>query len=158
MKHKSIGLFVLTIIFLLLLFSLQSCSDMDFQPSGNYISGWATVNDTALVPGGYYALSVYESKANTFGYAPIRSDSLKLERHYNDYMVYYRIYDVPKGSYYFAITWIQYPPVGGKLPVLGTWGCDTTHDCTEHKLISFPNFTGASYNILAWADTSKKLN
>ena len=131
---------------------------MSYQPSGNYVSGWIIINDTALVPGGYYALSVYESTANTFQNAPMRSDSLKLEKHYTDYRVFYRIYDVPQGSYYFAITWIHYPPLGGKLPVLGTWGCDTTHGCSEHKLIPFPNYTGASYNILGWADTSKKLN
>lgn len=154
MKQKSFGLFLLALIFILLLFSLQSCTDMGYQPSGDYISGWAIIMDTNLTPGGYYAISMYANKSNPFDTLPLRSDSLKLE----NYRSYFRVGGVPNGSYFFAVTWIQYPLQPGiRPPVLGTWKCDTTHNCTNHEVITFPNFSGANYNILAWADTSKRL-
>ncbi len=159
MYRKSINLILLAVIFLILLFSLQSCSDMGFQPSGDYISGFVVLYDTNFIPGGYYALSMYANKNNAFDTLPLRSDTLIFEQGYGISRCLYRFYSVPKGSYFFAVTWIEYPPKScSKLPVLGTFGCDTVRNCTSHELISFPNFTGMMYNILAWADTSKKLN
>ncbi len=159
MDKKSLKLFFLAAILLMLLFSIQSCTDMGYQPSGDYISGWVMIYDTNLIPGGYYAISMYANKSNPFDTLPIKSDSLKLERDYNIYKCYYRINNNINGSYYFAVTWIEYPVQQyDKLPVLGTRGCDTNKDCTNHELISFPNFTGANYNIISWADTAKNLN
>ena len=160
MDRKSINLLVLAVIFLILLFSLQSCSDMGFQAEGDYITGYIMVFDTNFIPGGYYALSMYANKSNPFDTLPLRSDTLIFVHGYDGRSrCQYRIYDVPKGCYFFAVTWIEYPPRACSiLPVQGTWGCDTSRSCTSHKLVTFPNFTGIQYNILAWADTSKKLN
>lgn len=159
MDKKSINTFLLALIFLLLLLSLQSCSDMAYQPSGDYVSGWVTIADTNLLTGGYYAISVFANKPGAFDTLPLKSDSLNLVRYTYDYKSYFRVSGVPSGSYYFAVTWIDYPlqPLN-ILPVLGTRGCDTSRSCTNHELIPYPNFTGASYNILSWADTSKRLN
>lgn len=159
MKQKTLYFLPLSLLFIMLSFSFESCTDMGYQPPGDYISGWAIVIDTNLLPGGYYAISMYQNKANAFDTLPLRSDSLKLVKDYNSYRSYFRFSSAPKGSYYFAVTWIAYPvPQHDKFPVLGTWRCDTNRNCTNHELISFPNFTGANYNIFCWADTSYKLN
>ncbi len=159
MNKKSVSLLLLAAIFVLLLFSLQSCTDMGYQPSGDYISGWAIIGDTNLLTGGYYAISVFANRQNPFDTLPLRSDSLNLVRYTYDYRSYYRISGLPSGSYFLAVTWIEYPLQSyNRVPVLGTWRCDTIANCTNHELIPFPNFTGANYNIIAWADTSKKLN
>jgi hypothetical protein len=159
MDRKSVDLFLIASVFVLLLFSLQGCSDMGYQPQGDYISGWVTFTDTALMPGGYYAISMYANKPNPFDTLPLKSDSLKLELDYSVYKAYYRLSNEIKDSYFFAVTWHEYPVLPYLVPpVLGSWGCDTDRTCTAHKVISFPNYTGASYNILCWTDTSKKLN
>ena len=158
MKKKYLQLILLLIIFSVLLLFTQSCSDNSFQPSGDYISGWITFNDTNFVRGGYYAISMYANKSSPFDTLPLRSDSLNMKVYGNGRQVYYRFTNEINGAYYFAVTWIQTPVIPSvRPPVLGTLGCDTNVNCRDHEIIMFPNFSGASYNILCWTDTTKRI-
>lgn len=137
---------------------MQSCTDNTYQPSGDYISGWVTFKDTNFVKGGYYAISMYENKSNPFNSMPIKSDSLHLKDIRGGRDVYYRFTNSNSGSYYFGVTWIKLPEDPNFKPiVLGTLGCDTVPNCGNNEIIMFPNFTGASYNIFTWTDTTRRL-
>ena len=132
---------------------------MTYQPEGDHVIGWIAFWDTNVVPGGYYAVSIYRNKSNPFDTLPVRSDSLGMVKYDTYYQVKYRLDNVPSGNYFVAVTWIMSPVVPGlKPPVLGTLGCDTVHGCTDHEIVAFPNYTGKSYNFLSRADTSQKLN
>ena len=139
---------------------LYSCEEPTFQPAGDYISGYVFFVDTNLISaGGYYAVSVYRNKSQPFDTLPVSIDSLEILRNSNYRYSYYRVECKYSGSYFVAVNWISSPgALGPPPPVLGTLGCDTAHSCSSHEIITFPNFTGASYDILSWTDTSKKLN
>jgi hypothetical protein len=158
MKSKYLNIIIYAILFLSLLYFVQSCTDMGYQPSGDYISGWVTFSDTNFLAGGYYAISMYKNKSNPFDTLPIKSDSIPMKTTGNGKHAYYRITTVNSGSYYFAVTWIRSalgPNV--KPPVVGTLGCDTTINCSSFTLITFPNFSGADFNIFSWTDTTKRV-
>ena len=158
LRKKYLHLILIPVIIFVVLIFAQSCSDNSLQPSGDYISGWIGFKDTNFVRGGYYAISMYANKPNPFDTLPIRSDSLPMKVYGNGKQVYYRFTCMDKGAYYFGVTWIKSPPVPNlKPPVLGTLGCDTNYNCTDHLIVMFPNFTGASYNIISWTDTTRRL-
>jgi hypothetical protein len=157
MKTNFLRLILFLLVLPLILYSLQSCGDMGFQPSGEYISGYAIFNDSNLMHGGYYAISVYKNRANPFDTMPIRSDSLKITPG-KAYLVYYRVEGLPSGDYYFGVTWIKSPPEPYlRPPVLGTLGCDTNISCRDYEIVTYPNFSGKNYNIVAFSDTTKRL-
>jgi hypothetical protein len=158
MKNKFLNIILYAILFLSLLYLVESCDDMSYQPSGNYISGWVTFSDTNFVRGGHYAISMYANKPNPFDTIPIRSDSLPMKVYGNGRQVYYRFNCNDKASYYFGITWIN-SNVGPNIrpPGMGTLGCDTSSNCNSYELITFPNFSGADYNIFCWTDTTKRV-
>ncbi len=140
------------------IYSIVGCDDsMSYQPKGDYISGYAVFADTNFVnQGGYYAVALYSTQKTPYTSVPHKSDSLKMSGFSNPY--YFRINNGEKESCYLAIVWKK-SSNSDEIPlVLATFGCDTTDNCQQHKLITFPNFTGMNYNIICWADTSKKLN
>lgn len=145
------------LVFVLCCYS--SCSDMTYQPEGDHVIGWIAFHDTNVVPGGYYAVSIYKNKANPFDTLPIRSDSLAMSDYGTYFQAKYRLDNVLPGDYFVAVTWIKSPVIPGLMPpVLGTLGCDTVHGCTDHEIVAFPNYTGKSYDFLSRVDTSQKLN
>jgi hypothetical protein len=158
MKKQYLQLILLSILLIVLLMFIQSCSDNTFQPSGDYISGWVIFKDTNFVRGGYYAISMYENTSDPFNTMPIRSDSLPMKVFGNGDRVYYRFTYSGNGSYYFGVTWVR-SPLGPyfKPIVLGTLGCDTIPNCGSDEIITFPNFSGANYNIICWTDTTRRL-
>jgi hypothetical protein len=137
-----------------------SCDEPNFQPAGDYISGYVYFTDSNLIPsGGYYSVSLYRNRPRPFDTLPVSVDSLEILRSTYGKYSFYRVECKYTGSYFVAVNWIKAPGVlSTPPPVLGTLGCDTAHNCTSHELVAFPNFTGANYEILTWADTSKKLN
>ncbi len=143
-------------IFLLLIF--KGCDyPVTYQPTGDYISGYAIFTDTDFMHGnGYYAIALYSCKGSPLTSIPYNTDTIKMDSLTNEY--YWRIACEDKGNYYLAVVWKETASSHEIPMVLGTYGCDTTHFCHEHKVIAFPNFTGANYNILCWADSTKRLN
>jgi hypothetical protein len=160
MKQKILNMnfktFFLAIIFSTGLILIQSCGidDSPMQPKGDYISGYAYfVDNNYLNQGGYYAVALYDNNPAPFSYNPVKIENIDMST-LNPH--YYRLNWDGTGSYYAAVVWVR--GNGTSVPiVLGTYGCDTTHGCSDNKIIAFPNFTGADYNIRCWNDTTQRL-
>jgi hypothetical protein len=143
------------LIFFALIFA--ACNDdITFQPQGSYISGYASFIDTNyLYHKGHYAVALYPIESPPFYSQPVECQLINMNEGGNPY--YFRISHDGKGCFYLAVVWKidstnYYAPI-----LLGTFGCDTSHSCTNHKIVEFPNFTGFDYNITCWSDTSKRL-
>jgi hypothetical protein len=135
---------------------MLGCDEPTYQPQGDYISGYVNFVDTNLVLcNSYYCVSIYRNKSQPFDTLPVTKDSLEIRTNGSQRYGYYRVQNSIKGAYYVAVNWVCI--LSNRHYVMGTLGCDTAYSCTNHELIAFPNFTGASYDILSWADTSKRL-
>lgn len=144
------------IIFLTLgLLLLQACDDTTFQPKGDYISGYVVFADTNVVHSGYYEVGLYQIQNEPFSCLPIKSEIIEMKASGS---CYYRINCDCSGNYYAAVFWVENTYGLANPIVLGSYGCDTTHNCAHPQPIAFPNFTGANYTILCWADTSKRIH
>ena len=141
---------------------LESCDSLqDLNPPGDNMSGIITYVDSNLITStGYYAVSIFSADStNPFHRVPLRSDSLVLTRLGNAYETIYDMNGISEGRYYVASTWVRYPRIPNEIPkVLGTYGCDTSITCTNYIVIHYPNFEGASRDILSWTDTLRSLN
>jgi hypothetical protein len=136
------------------IFLIQSCGyDTSMQPQGNYISGYAAFVDTNYVHyGGQYSIALYSS--STSG-TPLAVTPISMS---GTNPFYYRIQWDGTGACYAAIVWVRNSG-SNELPIiLGTYGCDTSHTCNSGQSITFPNFSGANYNIICWTDTTQRLN
>jgi hypothetical protein len=152
--------YVTTILFLVLTVFTSCDGPVDPGRSGNKLSGYITHRDSILYQsGGYYTVSIFNADStNPFNRVPVRSDSLNLTRRDWLYETTYSMDDIPAGRYYIASTWSKYPKVANEVPiVLGTYGCDTTSNCSNHKMVTYPNYEGQFRNILSWTDPSKRL-
>jgi hypothetical protein len=159
MRNKFYRLIPFLLVLPFISYFFQSCDDSSTQPEGDHVSGYITFTDTNLVGGGYYAISRFANKSNPFDTLPLQSDSLIMTKVGNVYKDFFKMSGIPGGKYYFAVTWIKYPVVPGLVPaVLGTRGCDTNHQCTNHTLIAFPNYSYEDCNMLSWTDPAKRLN
>jgi hypothetical protein len=143
-------------VFLFLALILQSCDDnITFQPKGNYVSGYVFFADTHFVEGnGNYAVALYPVECPAFSSKPLCTQYIDTkEANYT----YFRVSWEGEAKLMLAVVWKFDSTIHRRPLILGTYGCDTTHGCSTHKLIEFPNFTGYDFNIISWADTSKKL-
>jgi hypothetical protein len=160
-KNYSFSLVFLFAIFLF--FLIEGCDDSGINPDETSIGGTVTFTSTNLYPSnlGYYAISLYPEQAPALGSDPLRSDSLNISISGNTASAYFKMSGIGSGYYYIAVTWIRKPnsPYEPNAPILGTFGCDTTHGCTSHTRIEFPSYAGTNNTkILSWTDTLKKLN
>lgn len=135
----------------------HSCDNStEYQPKGNYISGHTIFMDTNFVlHNGHYEIALFRNLQNPFNYEPVSSAEVSPVK---NLAFYYRIYWSGHDDLYLAMIWRSDSVENYCQKILGTFGCDTAHNCIDHKLIAFPNFTGADYDFMCWADTSKKLN
>lgn len=126
-----------------------------FQPKGNYISGYVIFADTNYISGGgRYSVALYPLENPLFSSSPICSNLLVTrEENFN----YFRITLEGETKVMLAVVWEFDSTIHRRPIILATYGCDTTHGCTTHKIVEFPNFTGLNYNMVSWADTSKRL-
>lgn len=154
----------------LILFALITCtviigcdSPMEVNRPGDKLSGYITQLDTNIMVSstGFYSISIYSAdSSNPFHRVPARSDSLSLTRRSDGfcYETLYNMTGVPDGKYFVAVTWSRYPRVANEKPkVLGTYGCDTLYGCSNHKIVTYPNFDGNFRNITSWTDTTRFL-
>lgn len=140
------------------MFLIQSCdmTDLTVQPKGDYIDGTAIFIDSNFIrSGGHYGLALYNNNPSPFGYQPVFIDTINLGGIVQGGYYKYRMNWSGSGAYFAAVVWLR--NAGGMPIVLGTYGCDTSHSCSASKVIAFPNFTGANYNITCWNDTLKSL-
>ncbi len=156
MKKILIQVFPMLILFAFIF--LISCGDEgSINPTATDVSGTVTfVGSSFYSSGGYFAISIYSGVPTSSN--PIRSDTLRVVGGTSSY--FYRILDLPSGSYYAAVTWIRTNTSSTTpVPVLGTFGCDTSRTCTTHTRFDYPSAAGTgATNITSWTDTTKKLN
>ncbi|MEO8512131.1 MAG: hypothetical protein ABI543_01095 [Ignavibacteria bacterium] len=154
---------ITTILILVLFLALIAACDGPVDPgrSGGKMTGYITHTDSILyMSGGYYSVSIYDAdSSNPFNRVPVRTDSLNLHRMDWRYQTTYSMDDIPAGRYCIASTWSSYPRVANEIPiVLGTYGCDTTRNCTDYGIVIYPNYEGHFRNIISWTDPTKRLN
>ncbi len=146
----------------LIAFFCAGCSmPDDLNRPGDKLTGYITHIDTNLMlSGGFYSVSVYNAElSDPFNKVPVRTDSMKLTRRDALYESSYDMDGIAPGKYHVASTWSRYPRVENEVPiVLGTYGCDTSASCTDHKIIVYPNLEGNFRNITSWTDLAKALN
>jgi len=144
-----------SVILIILFAFICGCDEtgMNYQANGDYISGYASFMDTNFAHGGgYYAIALYES--SPMQGSPTILDTLVFNGS-NPYS--YRISYGGSNNMYAAVVWMR--SSGNSNPIiLGTYGCDTTQHCSNPNSIAFPNYSGSNYNILCWADTTRRLN
>jgi hypothetical protein len=132
----------------------------DLNRPGDRLSGnvWHTDSNIFLI-GGFYSVSLYDAdKPNPFYQIPVRTDSLALVKRDYVYDTPFLMEGIPSGRYYLAATWSSYPRIPDEIPiVLGTYGCDTTRNCNDHRMIVFPNYEGAGRFFISWTDLNKRL-
>lgn len=149
------------LLFLILMFTVSSCeSPQDLNRPGDKLDGYVVHIDMNLdTNGGFYSVSLYNADSvNPFNRVPVRTDSMTLVRRDNLYESPFQMDGITSGRYYIAATWSRYPRIPNEVPiVLGTYGCDTSSTCTDHKVVLYPNFQGNFRNIYAWTDLSKRL-
>jgi len=151
-----------TKILLALIVVFSACDPpMEVNRPGDKLSGFVTHNDSILyMSGGYYSISVYNADSlNPFNRVPIRTDSLNLKTRDWLYETPFTMYGIASGRYFVAATWSKYPKEPNEVPiVLGTLGCDTIVNCSNHKMLSYPNYEGQFRNIQAWTNPARRLN
>jgi len=152
-------------ITLILFFSIvviSACDPpMEVNRPGDKLSGYVTHYDSVLyMSGGYYSISLYHADSvNPFNRVPVRTDSLNLKTRDWLYETPFGMDNIPSGRFFLAATWSKYPKELNEIPVvLGTYGCDTIVNCSNHKLLEYPNYEGHFRNITAWTDPAKRLN
>ena len=155
MRYVTKILFALIVVF-------SACDPpMEVNRPGDKLSGYVTHNDSILyMSGGYYSISLYNADSvNPFNRVPVRTDSLNLKTRDWLYETPFTMNGIPSGRYFLAATWSKYPKVPNEVPiVLGTLGCDTIINCSNHKLLSYPNYEGNFRNIEAWTNPARRLN
>ncbi len=133
----------------------------DLNRPGDRLTGEVWMIDTNInLNGGYYTVSLFNADStNPFYRVPFRTDSLNLVHLTHSYDTPFLMEGIPTGRYYLAATWTSYPRIPNEIPiVLGTYGCDTARNCTDHKVIVFPNFDGNGRFFYSWTDLNKRLN
>jgi hypothetical protein len=149
LKYLMLSSFSLIVIY------MTACGDPPtFQSKGDYICGNVIFADTNFVEqGGTYAVALYPYETPGFTSKPLATEIVS-EREM--YPLYFRIKWGGKGYCYAAVVWIDTIRKADPI-ILGAYGCDTTHGCMNPKIIEFPNYTGTNYNILSWADTTRRI-
>ena len=136
-------------------FILQACSNTSpTQSGGSYITGNITFVDTNFtIGGGQYTVALFKHEWPLFSTKPVKTEVLQMV---NKQLATYKISWDGDARFYVAVAWVSYNDTTYVPPVLGTYGCDTTHFCDKNKLVYFPNYSG-SYNFMSWADTSMRM-
>lgn len=153
--------YVIKILFAALAAFAACDPPVEIDRSGDKLSGYIThIDSTLYLSDGFYTVSVYiADSVNPFNRVPFRTDSLNLQPMGNLWQTTYDMDGIPSGRYYIAATWSRYPRVPNEIPVvLGTYGCDTSYNCTDHKMVEYPNYQGNFRNITSWTDPAKRMN
>ncbi|CAF3782544.1 unnamed protein product, partial [Rotaria sp. Silwood1] len=148
-----------------------SCSDTTVTPAtgpeANSIAGTVTFADTnfGAVPVGYYDIAAFSSWPPSG--PPAANDSLIISKVDGKYKANYTIRGLGTGvdsaKYTIAIGWRR--RTGGASPTMGIYPCDTAHynpvtsPCpfSPTKVVIRSNAGVNGVNVLAWADTTKRI-
>lgn len=154
-KNLTVFIYVFLCLFVIL---FQTCDTSEVNAPQDFISGDITFTDSNLISiGGYYAVSLFPDQSNPFNQSPVRSDSLKISVTNHVASAYYKMQTVSSGIYYVGVTWIRNSDKSVR-GVLGTYGCDTTHNCSNSQKVEVPSYSGTGgKSFIGWTDTLKKV-
>jgi hypothetical protein len=141
----------------------DSVTNQTGGPEANSVNGRITFADTNfLFTGGYYDVAAFTSTPWPPQGPPSGNDSLVITKVGNIYQADYSIKGLSNGDYIVAVGWR--PDIGGQSPVMGIYGCDTSHASNNPGCVFNPtkvtitnNAGVANINILSWADTTKQI-
>ncbi len=166
MKTKFIGNFLFVLCAAALLTVAYSCKSDDVittvLPDANTISGTVTFADSNFIAtGGTYLISAYASWP-PMG-PPATYDTIKINRNSStgkwNQAYDYKLKGLNNGDYAIAVGFRK--ATGGQSPIMGIFGCDTTHNTcvlTTTMRAGIVNNAGVTgINFTSWADTTKKL-
>lgn len=166
MKHKlfkHLGLFVIVAFVGII---INSCGEDTVTNTGNNnptydaksINGTVTFVETGFVDSGSYLISAYpESGWPPMG-GPAAYDTLPVTAGQTAYN--YKLTDLPNGKYVISVGFRK--NTGGQSPIMGIYGCDTSHSftCLLNPTLKaeIVNEAGVgNINFLSWADTTNKI-
>ena len=138
---KYIKELILLPVFISISLFIGNCgTDDSVNATQDFVSGTITFNNSNLnYSGGYYAVSVYSDTTDPFRHNPFKSDSLSIVTSGGVTTAYYNVNGL-SGNYYIGAVWIRHSD--GHIAVLGTYGCDTTINCTGSIKETIPNYAG----------------
>ena len=166
MKTKSLGNFLFVICALALISIAYSCKSDDVitpvvGPDANTINGTVTFADTGFIStGGVYLISAFTTWLPSG--PPAAYDTIKISRGTSgrwNTAYDYKLKGISSGAYAISVGFRK--STGGQSPIMGLYGCDTTHnmcvltDTVKARVIN--NSGVAGINFPSWADTTKKL-
>jgi hypothetical protein len=144
-------------------FVLYSCKEDTVTPpaaTSGPISGTVRFVDSNnfVTTGGSYLISAYPKTGWPPTGGPTAYDTLPVVQNQGSYS--YTLNGLAFGEYVVSVGFRK--DIGGQSPILGIYGCDTSHSFTCLMTPSlFANVQSGSgvsnINFLSWADTSKKI-
>lgn len=167
MKTKFFANFSLVVLILSVITIAYSCKSDDVVtvvlPDANTINGTVTFADTGFIAtGGVYLISAYGTWPPSG--PPSAYDTIKINRNSStgrwNTAYSYKLKSLPdNGSFAVAVGFRK--ATGGQSPIMGIYGCDTTHNMcvlTTTTRATITNGAGvAGIDFSSWADTTKKL-
>lgn len=166
MKKNFLANFSLVVLILSVITIAYSCkSDDVVSPSGpaaNSINGNITFVDTNFIStGGTYLVSAYSTWPPMSG--PSSYDTVRISRNSTtgkwNQSYTYKLSSVANGSYAVSVGFRK--ATGGQSPIMGVYGCDTTHNScvvtTTSRATITSNAGVTGIDFTCWADTTKKL-
>jgi len=141
---------------------LYSCKDdaVTTPATSGPISGTVRFVDSNsfITSGGSYLISAYPKTGWPPTGGPTAYDTLPVTQNKGSYS--YTLVGLPFAEYVVSIGFRK--DVGGQSPIMGIYGCDTSHSLTclltPSSFANVQNGSGVSnINFLSWADTTNKI-
>jgi len=167
LKTKFLGNFLFVICAIALITIAYSCKSDDVitpvvGPDANSINGTVTFADSGFIAtGGTYLIAAYSTWPPMSG--PSSYDTVRISRNSStgkwNQSYTYKLSNVANGSYAVSVGFRK--STGGQSPIMGVYGCDTTHNScvvtTTSRAVITSNTGVTGIDFTCWADTTKKL-
>jgi len=166
LKTKFLANFSLFVLILSVITIAYSCKSDDIitvvGPDANSINGTVTFADSGFVStGGIYLISAFSSWPPAG--PPAAYDTVRISRNSStgrwNQSYSYKLSNIANGSYAVSVGFRK--ATGGQSPIMGVYGCDTTHNMCVITTTSRATITGnagvTGIDFSCWADTTKKL-
>jgi len=151
---------VLAVLTTAILYSCKDDTVTTTQATSGPISGSVRFVDSNnfITTGGSYLISAYPKTAWPPTAGPTAYDTIPVAQNQGTYS--YTLVGLPFTEYVVSVGFRK--DVGGQSPIMGIYGCDTSHSftclMTPSAFANVQNGSGVSnINFLSWADTTNKI-
>lgn len=115
-------------------------------------------SNSFITSGGTYLISAYPKTAWPPTAGPTAYDTISISQNKGTYN--YTLVGLPFAEYVVSVGFRK--DIGGQSPIMGIYGCDTSHSVSclfsPSAFANVQNSNGASnINFLSWADTTNKI-